>query len=298
MSQSFTNPISTGPAGPTGPAGAAGVQGIPGLDGLDGPTGPPGIGGTVISSNTTYYVRTDGSNTNPGTANTAGGAWLTIQYAVSFVVTYLIVRPGVTLTIQLGDGTYSEAVTLSPFSGGGIVLIQGNTGNSSSVVVSTANTCFTSNGTALWQLAYLKFTGTAGAISALYNGFIQISNVNFGASAGGVHINSDRSSVVLLSGNYTISGAAAYHMVAVQGAVIRVPSAITVTVSGTPAFSGNFAYADTCGVLHIIGVTYSGSATGARYNISFNAVCTTNGGGANYFPGNSAGGTSNGGVYA
>jgi hypothetical protein len=44
-------------------------------------------------------------------------------------------------------------------------------------------------------------------------------------------------------------------------------------------------------------VTYSGAATGSRYGAALNGVIQTNGGGATYFPGNSAGSTSVGGQY-
>lgn len=55
---------------------------------------------TPLSS---YYVRPDGSNSNLGTTNTAGGAWLTIDFAADHVAA------GSTVRVQ--PGTYSERVT-------------------------------------------------------------------------------------------------------------------------------------------------------------------------------------------
>ena len=74
----------------------------------------------------TYYVRTDGSDANTGLANTAGGAWLTIQKAASTMVA------GDTVRVQ--PGTYPETVT--PVNGGtagspitylaeGVVIVEG-----------------------------------------------------------------------------------------------------------------------------------------------------------------------------
>lgn len=54
---------------------------------------------------TTYYVRTDGSNSNLGTSNTAGGAWLTIDFASDNVAA------GDTIRVQ--EGTYAESVSPS-----------------------------------------------------------------------------------------------------------------------------------------------------------------------------------------
>ncbi len=64
---------------------------------------------------TTYYVRVDGSNANTGTADTAAGAWLTIDYAVG-------ATSGVTAgdTIKVGPGTYNEIVS---------VAVSGSAGN-------------------------------------------------------------------------------------------------------------------------------------------------------------------------
>lgn len=54
---------------------------------------------------TDYYVRTDGNDSNAGTANTSGGAWLTLGKAASTVVA------GDTVRVQ--SGVYAERVTES-----------------------------------------------------------------------------------------------------------------------------------------------------------------------------------------
>ncbi len=51
----------------------------------------------------TYYVRTDGNNGNPGTSNTTGGAWRSIDWAADHV------RAGDVVRVQ--PGTYEERVT-------------------------------------------------------------------------------------------------------------------------------------------------------------------------------------------
>lgn len=55
------------------------------------------------ASAATYYVRTDGNNGNAGTANTSGGAWLTIDFAAGAA------SDGDTVRVQAG--TYAERVT-------------------------------------------------------------------------------------------------------------------------------------------------------------------------------------------
>lgn len=51
----------------------------------------------------TYYVRTDGNDSNTGTANTSGGAWLTVSKAASTLVAGD--------TVVIADGRYTGNVT-------------------------------------------------------------------------------------------------------------------------------------------------------------------------------------------
>lgn len=57
------------------------------------------------SAGTTYYVRTDGSDSNNGLSNTSGGAWLTVEKATDTAPAGSIVK--------VGSGNYAELVTLS-----------------------------------------------------------------------------------------------------------------------------------------------------------------------------------------
>lgn len=74
-----------------------------------------------LTANRTYYVRTDGSDSNDGLTNSSGGAFLTISKAIT--VCKSLDFAGYTVTIQVGSGTFSE--TVSPTEINGNVTIQG-----------------------------------------------------------------------------------------------------------------------------------------------------------------------------
>lgn len=63
----------------------------------------------TMAHGATYYVRTDGSNSNNGLTNSAGGAWLTVQHAANTVVAGD--------TVNIAAGTYNERVNYT--TGGG-----------------------------------------------------------------------------------------------------------------------------------------------------------------------------------
>ena len=137
-------------------------------------------------------------------------------------------------------------------------------------------------------------SGTALSITGLSSS-VEFKNINFGVCASS-HINVAAGATCFATGNYTISGGASWHYGSFSNGLITV-AGLTITLTGTPAFSVAFCVAQTTGIVVANANSYSGSATGVRYNIILNAVVNTAGGGANYFPGNSAGTTATGGQY-
>lgn len=252
-----------------------------------------------LTTGRTYYVRTDGSDSNNGSANTSGSAFLTIQKAIDTAC--VLDTNGFDVTISVAPGTYTGSNTLKTITGGGKIVIDGASHDLTSTVISTTNeNCFTqANGfVGTYQLQYMKLqTTTSGfGIYVVGGGVVLYQNLNFGACAT-YHMLAATGGYIKAIGNYTISGGAAVHFAAYDGGQIRCVS-ITITLSGTPGFSGAFALATCSGTLIANASTFSGTATGKRYDATRNGVINTEGGGASYFPGNAAGTTSSGGVYA
>lgn len=80
------------------------------------------IGPQATWANVTLYVRTDGSDDNDGSANTAGGALRTIQEAIR----RLPQRIDHTVSINVATGVYAEDVTVKGFIGHGTLGIYGD----------------------------------------------------------------------------------------------------------------------------------------------------------------------------
>jgi hypothetical protein len=91
--------------------------------------------------------------------------------------------------------------------------------------------------------------------------------------------------------SYSINGPAATHVLtAVQG-LVEYGAGITVTITGTPAFTGTIFEATGQSQMSIFSVTWSGSATGTRYTVNQNSVINVYGAGITHLPGNAAAGT-------
>lgn len=243
----------------------------------------------------TYYVRTDGNDANTGLANTSGGAFLTIQKAVNVVVNE-IDAAGYGVTIQLGDGTYTAGATLGKVFGAEnvSVVIQGNAVTPSNVVISTTSAAgITANFAGDWHVKDLKLqTTTSGyGLVSNYGSLLRYSNIVFGACASG-HMSASNTGALRAEGNYSIVGAAPSHWYLSQDGRLTCASR-TITITGTPAFSSAFAVLTLHANCVITGNTYTGSATGKRYDVSRLAYCNS----GVTLPGDVAGTTATGGLY-
>lgn len=245
----------------------------------------------------TYYVRTDGSNSNTGLADTAAGAFLTIQKAIDVAAT--IDLNGFGVTVQVRSGTHA-AFTFKPMVGGNITVV-GDPTTPSNVVISSAGDCVTVSGPIMGFVGGLKVTSSAGSgLRAQYLGTLAIiAKCDFGACAN-FHLYSTDGGFISVQANYDISGGAAVHYYAPTGGEIACPGN-TVTILNNPTnFNAAFAYIPNAGKLLAYGQTFTNAAfvTGGRYYADMNSIIFTNGGGANYFPGSVPGAVATGGQYA
>ena len=242
-----------------------------------------------LTAHRTYYVRTDGSDSNDGLANTAGGAFLTIQKAIN--VAYGLDFGIYNVTISVQSGTYSGAVSLNGrHTGAGVLTIAG----SSATIDRAGNAIVAANGAQVTVSGFTLTTSAGHCLSASSGARVTFgAGMTFGVCANS-HMWIEFGATVTCTAAYTISGGAIRHVILTGGTWVA--SSITVTLTGTPAFT-NFLQAQTLGLASLFGITWSGAATGARYSIATNSVVNTFGGGASHLPGDSAGSVASGGQY-
>jgi hypothetical protein len=255
-------------------------------------------GREILAANRTYYVRTDGSNSNNGLANTSGGAWLTPQKAMDVIAGTLDLA-GFTVTVQLGDGTYTSGVSLKPWVGGGALVFQGNHTTPANVFISpTSADCFQNKLGALPGTVTIKDmklgTTTGYCMVCAAPCTVAIDNVNFAAAT--IHLVGYTGVTIDISRSYTISGGASVHWYSGGALFSNMGATPTITLTGTPTF-GAFANANSCGFIFCGGHVFNGVATGSHYSATLNGVINTTSGGANFLPGNSTGSTATGGQY-
>lgn len=254
-----------------------------------------------LTSARTYYVRADGNDTNTGLVDSAGGAFLTIQKAINVVYGTLDLRSN-NVTIQVRTGTFARAVVPGPHVGIGTVTLQGDSVTPANVILTaTAITEFAgvidvSNGATLIVKDLSLNTVTSGScIFAWRGGRIFFGNIRFGACAND-HLLAVKEGYIEAISNYAIVGNAARHIYVGEESEIAV-QALTLTLSGTPAFSSEFVFADALGAAVIGGNTYSGAATGKRFTAQRGGFIYTLGN-LTELPGNAAGTVVSDGIYA
>lgn len=264
----------------------------------------------AFTTATTIFVNpSTGSDANNGL--TSGTAFATLQAAINSLYKNYDCN-GFAATIKLADGTYSSAVAngfVAQFSGmplnAASLTLTGNTVTPANVVLSaTTGNCLGLSTSCVLNIAGISFTCTGNVQGPIINqgigvfanssSWANIANCVFNA-CGQAQILAANSSVVVFTGPNTLTGATTWALAISQGGQIFTVGQ-TITVGGL-SFTTAFAAATQCGNINIYSTTFTGSATGPRYNVSQNGNIYTNGGGSTYLPGNSAGSAATGGNY-
>lgn len=275
-----------------------------------------------LTADTTYNVATTGNDvTGDGSVGTP---WATPQHAYDYLAQN-VDTAGHSVTIKMADGTYGCS-TIPPLStaiddgqgvlainqhlsGGGHIYITGNTTTPANVVFTCAGgfgliSDFTPlSGSVL--VDGIKFTGNVDGVRVSMAGQLWLGKVAFGTNTFHVFA-SDQGQVLSLDGDITVSGNANAAFLAIQGGIINLETTTTgttVTLSGTPAFSQGFFVAGDGGKILSQGTTFTGSATGPRFDVSGNSLIEVLDSGFAYvsglttLPGSTAGTFLAGGIY-
>lgn len=261
------------------------------------------FGGSIrekLTAVRTYYVRTDGSDSNTGLSDTSAGAFLTIQKAIDTIADTL--DTGLfEVKVKVGDGTRTSPVVMRPYIGAGTVVLEGNVTTPANCVISTTSASCVSNSSGRFaEVKGFKLQTTTSGYGLTVSGggsVVSFSAIDFGSTASS-HLQVSYGGRITASGNYTISGGALSHAEIVEGGALATANR-TVTLVGTPAFTVAYVYMRNNSMAVMNAMTFSGSATGSRFSINLNSSCFTNGSSeASYLPGNSAGSKTTGGEYA
>jgi hypothetical protein len=251
-----------------------------------------------LTQDLSIFVSTFGNDTN-NSGLSASSPFLTLQKAWNYILNSLDLN-GYNVTVFVANGTYSGALNASGavlgLGSGNIITFIGNTTTPSSVVLSTGSAhCITASNNAVVCVAGLSFTTSsagAGALVASNSGSIYMTGTcSFGACNGPHLWATNSGSAISLLVAYNITGGAVQHMLAQVGGYITTVATLPVTISNTPAFSGQFANASLLGLIQFSSLTtFLGTgATGARYLAASNGVINTGGQATTYLPGNASG---------
>lgn len=244
-----------------------------------------------LTGNTTFYVATTGNNSNNGTA--IGTPWLTLQFAFdSMFKNYDFA--GFQVTIQLADGTYAGANLNGVLPGqSSPIIVNGNSVTPANVILNTA----LGNAGNL-QPQNLKSNSTGDNFTSGAGTMTLGVGIIIGATGAGNSQIYANGGTILIGNNYTVSAGAQAHYQCFNGGKIILNGGLTITLTGTPAYSVAFCNMSIQSQFNQSGVcTFTGAATGTRYNGAALSLINTGTGSGTYFPGNVAGAVTTGAVY-
>lgn len=251
-----------------------------------------------LTANRTYYVRTDGSDGNTGLADSSGGAFLTLQKAMDTIAALDIAT--FTVTVNVRAGTYAAGLTLKTVVGAGTVQFIGDETTPGNVHV-TATSPVTS-GTALGTFVVAGFKLASGSHQdlAVTSRCVVTARNNEYAGTSNYRIYCGLFGYLKMAGAGNLISGGGIGFFLVEKLANFEDFGATYTLTANVTYSGAFATCRSLGFMTCIATFSLGgfAVTGPRYSSTLNSIIQTAGGGANFFPGSSAGSTATGGQYA
>ncbi|MRN66542.1 phage tail protein [Brucella sp. 10RB9213] len=252
-------------------------------------------GARVLDGNIALYVRTDGADTNDGMEDTAARAFRTIQHAID-IAQRRYVSAAYVITIRVGNGSYAPFKLVG--GAGTIIEVLGDVATPSNVTIigtGSDDVVAASVGSTL-RVRGVKVSGGSGLIVATDRSNIEISSVEVGACSF-YQLYAVNNSSISVSGNLSVSGGARALFCASSNGVIYCSNR-QVTIKNAVSYSVGTCFSNNGSVI-LTGSAWTGAAfvSGSRYLANITGLIYTEGGGANFIPGSSAGSVTTGGIY-
>jgi hypothetical protein len=255
-----------------------------------------GGGRELLTGNRTYYVRTDGSDSNNGLADSSGGAFLTVQKGVDTICGLDCGTYQATLQLQASQ-TFTQNLILKPTVGSLAPIIQ--TSGSIATLTASSGSTVTIKSYARWGLKNVRLTQPSDVCIFVDVGglllFPNSAGVQFGSCAYAIQnqgfVFADENS---LGSTITISASQSAFLRGVYNSYSDFTRCVF-TLTGTPSFSIAFAFLGYGAVATFLSGSHSGSATGKYYDVQQSAM--VRGYSAGNLPGNTGGTTATGGIY-
>ena len=241
-----------------------------------------------------YYVRSDGSDSNTGLSDSSNGAFLTLQHAVNQALT--LDNGPYDVTLDIGAGSYGEDLQIAGgLPGSGVLRIIGDTTNPAAVSLNR----ITCRSGARVNLAGLELTGLD-ALVAESGAWVELADLRLAGSGAGLTVTSAE---VSCTATDLYLGSSLTALAQLRGHARLLAAGSTLTLGTGIAWGGaqaggldlsGFCRAD------LTGASFAGDTagcSGARYAVAQNAILDSGGAGSSFIPGDSAGTTTSGGQY-
>jgi hypothetical protein len=253
----------------------------------------------LLTAARTYYVRTDGSDSNNGLANTAGGAFLTLQKAMDVIASLDCSIYNV--TVNVAAGTYTGQLILKSYLGAGSVNFVGDAVTPANVILSSASSVVVSTATGgIFTMSGFRVQSSGGQdVSVGSPTTLSLSNMEYNGSSANFRIYANSYGKLTCTGanHKVLTGGIGLFLTEIHG-VIYINSATftfgaSVTYTGATATARQIGYMEATSAVFTLGAF---TVTGNRYAVANAGGIAGTGGGASFFPGTVAG-TNSGGFY-